>query len=65
MESLSDVINDSEDWSGVISSTPVTELFTASAQENGCLGFLFTLMQLRQPKNVFEVTQVHGCAKKH
>ena len=29
MKSLSDVVNDSEDCSGVISSTPVTVLFTA------------------------------------
>ena len=33
MKSLSDVVNDSEDCSGVISSTPITEVFTVLPRE--------------------------------
>ena len=37
-KSLSDVVNDSEDCSGVISSTPVTELFTVFSLTEWLLG---------------------------
>ena len=38
MKSLSDVINDSEDCSGVISSTPVTDLFTVFSPREWLFG---------------------------
>ena len=38
MESLSDVVNDSEDCSGVISSTPVTELFAVFSPREWLFG---------------------------
>ena len=38
MKSLSDVLNDSEDCSGVISSTPVTELFTVFSPREWLFG---------------------------